>query len=46
VYGVDYEGHGKSAGLKGYVENMDHVINDCSSHFTSICGQILFYFSL
>ncbi|XP_061986790.1 caffeoylshikimate esterase-like [Populus nigra] len=39
VYGMDYEGHGKSAGLKGYVENMDHVINDCSSHFTSICEK-------
>ncbi|XP_011020624.1 PREDICTED: caffeoylshikimate esterase-like [Populus euphratica] len=39
VYGVDYEGHGKSAGLQGYVENMDHVINDCSSHFTSICEK-------
>uniref|UniRef100_A0A6N2LQP7 Serine aminopeptidase S33 domain-containing protein n=1 Tax=Salix viminalis TaxID=40686 RepID=A0A6N2LQP7_SALVM len=30
VYGLDYEGHGKSSGLQGYVENMDHVINDCS----------------
>ncbi|XP_011027095.1 PREDICTED: caffeoylshikimate esterase-like [Populus euphratica] len=39
VYGLDYEGHGKSAGLQGYVENMDYVINDCSSHFTSICEK-------
>ncbi|KAJ6902030.1 caffeoylshikimate esterase-like [Populus alba x Populus x berolinensis] len=39
VYGIDYEGHGKSAGLQGYVENMDLVINDCSSHFTSICEK-------
>ncbi|KAJ6720360.1 PHOSPHOLIPASE-RELATED [Salix viminalis] len=39
VYGLDYEGHGKSAGLQGYVENMDYVINDCSSYFTSICEK-------
>ncbi|XP_021617320.1 caffeoylshikimate esterase [Manihot esculenta] len=39
IYGIDYEGHGKSAGLDGYVENMDNVIDDCSAHFTGICEK-------
>ncbi|KAJ9175640.1 hypothetical protein P3X46_014178 [Hevea brasiliensis] len=39
IYGIDYEGHGKSAGLDGYVDNMDNVIDDCSVHFTSICEK-------
>ncbi|KAJ4848164.1 hypothetical protein Tsubulata_034125 [Turnera subulata] len=39
VYGIDYEGHGKSAGMEGYVSNMDHTIDDCSKHFTSICEK-------
>ncbi|KAF5467223.1 hypothetical protein F2P56_017071, partial [Juglans regia] len=41
VYGIDYEGHGKSGGLAGYVNNFDDVAVDCSDHFTTICGQIL-----
>ncbi|OIW12783.1 hypothetical protein TanjilG_24716 [Lupinus angustifolius] len=36
VYGVDYEGHGKSDGLQGFVRNFDYVINDCSYYFTTI----------
>ncbi|XP_002534516.2 caffeoylshikimate esterase [Ricinus communis] len=39
VYGIDYEGHGKSSGLEGYVESMDKIIEDCSEHFTSICEK-------
>ncbi|KAJ9160022.1 hypothetical protein P3X46_025463 [Hevea brasiliensis] len=39
IYGIDYEGHGKSAGLQGYVDNMDNIIDDCTSHFTSICEK-------
>ncbi|OAY38696.1 caffeoylshikimate esterase [Manihot esculenta] len=39
VYGIDYEGHGKSSGLQGYVDNMDNVIDDCTMHFTSICEK-------
>ena len=41
VYGIDYEGHGKSAGLQGLVNKFDNVVDDCSDHFTTICGQIL-----
>lgn len=46
VYGIDYEGHGKSAGLQAFVNNFDDVVDDCSNHFTSICGQILFSLSV
>ncbi|XP_057484754.1 caffeoylshikimate esterase-like [Actinidia eriantha] len=39
VYGMDYEGHGKSAGLQGLVPNFDDVVTDCSDHYTSICER-------
>ncbi|KAK4769414.1 hypothetical protein SAY86_027564 [Trapa natans] len=39
VYGIDYEGHGKSAGLEGFVNSLDDVAEDCSKHFTSICEK-------
>lgn len=38
VYGIDYEGHGKSDGLAGLVMNFDDVIDDCFNHFSKICG--------
>lgn len=39
VYGIDYEGHGKSDGLSGLVINFDHVIDDCFHHFSTICEK-------
>ncbi|XP_022993725.1 caffeoylshikimate esterase-like [Cucurbita maxima] len=39
VYGIDYEGHGKSFGLQGYVSSFDKVVDDCSSFFTSIAEK-------
>lgn len=39
VYGIDYEGHGKSAGLQGLVKIFDNVVDDCSDHFTTICEK-------
>ncbi|KAH7537302.1 hypothetical protein FEM48_Zijuj03G0078300 [Ziziphus jujuba var. spinosa] len=39
MYGMDYEGHGKSAGLQGYVESFDNVVDDVSDHYTSICEK-------
>lgn len=46
VYGIDYEGHGKSYGLPGLVKNFDTIIDDCLRHFSSICGKhLLFLFS-
>lgn len=42
VYGMDYEGHGKSDGLSGYIPNFDHLVDDVSTHYTTICGNIDF----
>jgi alpha-beta hydrolase superfamily lysophospholipase len=39
VYGIDYEGHGKSDGLSAYVPNFDHLVDDVSTHYTSICEK-------
>lgn len=37
VYGIDYEGHGKSSGLQGFFTNFDDLVTDCTEYFTSIC---------
>ncbi|XP_057475474.1 caffeoylshikimate esterase-like [Actinidia eriantha] len=39
VYGMDYEGHGKSSGLHGYIPCFDDLVGDCSDHYTSICER-------
>ena len=39
VYGIDYEGHGKSSGLQGYIKSFDNVVDDCTNFFTEICGK-------
>ncbi|XP_052204849.1 caffeoylshikimate esterase-like [Diospyros lotus] len=39
VYGMDYEGHGKSSGLQGFVPCFDDVVSDCSHHYTYICER-------
>ncbi|XP_026459048.1 caffeoylshikimate esterase-like [Papaver somniferum] len=39
VYGIDYEGHGKSSGLKGFIPSFERVVADCSDHFSSICEK-------
>lgn len=39
VYGIDYEGHGKSSGLHGYIPSFDDLVDDCKNHFTSICER-------
>ncbi|KAJ4849668.1 hypothetical protein Tsubulata_019866 [Turnera subulata] len=35
-FAIDMEGHGRSQGLKGYVPNIDLVVQDCLSFFTSV----------
>lgn len=37
VHGMDYEGHGKSSGLAGYVPSFDDLVNDLSEHYSSVC---------
>ncbi|GAV77060.1 Hydrolase_4 domain-containing protein, partial [Cephalotus follicularis] len=39
VYGIDYQGHGKSAGLQGYIDQFDNLVDDCTNHFTTICKR-------
>ncbi|XP_040384865.1 caffeoylshikimate esterase-like isoform X3 [Oryza brachyantha] len=39
VHGLDYEGHGKSDGLQGYINSFNDVVSDCSSYFTTICEK-------
>ncbi|KAI4991436.1 caffeoylshikimate esterase-like [Hordeum vulgare subsp. vulgare] len=39
VHGVDYEGHGKSSGLQGYISNLNDVVADCSTYFISVCDK-------
>ncbi|PNT65638.1 caffeoylshikimate esterase isoform X2 [Brachypodium distachyon] len=39
VHGVDYEGHGKSSGLQGYISNLNDVVDDCSVYFASVCEK-------
>ncbi|XP_002991748.2 caffeoylshikimate esterase [Selaginella moellendorffii] len=36
VFGIDYEGHGKSEGAVCLVERFSDVVDDCSSYFRSI----------
>lgn len=41
VYGIEYEGHGRSGGLSVYIDNFDLLIDDVSSHFSKISGPSL-----
>ncbi|XP_047162958.1 caffeoylshikimate esterase-like [Vigna umbellata] len=36
MFGIDYEGHGKSEGVPGLVMDFDSVIDDCFQHFSTI----------
>ncbi|MED6220593.1 hypothetical protein PIB30_046274 [Stylosanthes scabra] len=38
VYGVDYEGHGRSHGARCYIKKFDHIVNDCFDFFCSVTG--------
>ncbi|XP_020231304.1 caffeoylshikimate esterase isoform X2 [Cajanus cajan] len=37
VFGVDYEGHGRSEGVRGLITKFDNIVNDCEDIFKSIC---------
>ncbi|KAL0725606.1 hypothetical protein Bca4012_040205 [Brassica carinata] len=36
VYGIEYEGHGRSGGLEVYIDDFDLLIDDVYSHFSKI----------
>ncbi|KAG4917301.1 Caffeoylshikimate esterase [Glycine soja] len=37
VFGVDYEGHGRSGGVRCLITKFDNVVNDCEDFFKSVC---------
>ena len=38
VFGIDYEGHGKSAGTRCYIKCFDDLVTDCATFFRSVAG--------
>ncbi|KAL5983729.1 hypothetical protein ACLOJK_017820 [Asimina triloba] len=39
VFGIDYEGHGRSRGARCYIKKFENIVNDCDDFFKSVCGQ-------
>ncbi|MBA0553700.1 hypothetical protein Golob_012852, partial [Gossypium lobatum] len=39
VFGIDYEGHGRSKGARCYIKKFENIVNDCSNFFKTICGM-------
>jgi len=39
VYGLDHRGHGKSEGLRGYVEHFSDYLNDLEAFFDIVRGE-------
>lgn len=39
VFGMDYEGHGRSMGSRCYIKKFSNIVNDCYNYYTSICAQ-------
>uniref|UniRef100_A0A0E0L1K0 Serine aminopeptidase S33 domain-containing protein n=1 Tax=Oryza punctata TaxID=4537 RepID=A0A0E0L1K0_ORYPU len=37
VFGIDYEGHGKSMGARCYIQKFEHLVDDCDRFFKSVC---------
>ncbi|RZC21800.1 Caffeoylshikimate esterase isoform A, partial [Glycine soja] len=36
VFGMDYEGHGRSEGARCYIKKFDNIVNDCYDFFKSV----------
>ncbi|XP_048442723.1 caffeoylshikimate esterase isoform X2 [Pyrus x bretschneideri] len=39
VFGIDYEGHGRSRGARCYIKKFKNIVNDCDEFFKSICAE-------
>ncbi|WZZ82565.1 hypothetical protein YC2023_103137 [Brassica napus] len=39
VFGMDYEGHGRSKGARCYIKKFSDIVNDCYDYYTSISAQ-------
>lgn len=37
VFGIDYEGHGRSRGARCYIKKFNNIVNDCDDFVKSIC---------
>ncbi|KAK7344428.1 hypothetical protein VNO77_14009 [Canavalia gladiata] len=37
VFGIDYEGHGRSGGVRCLITKFENIVNDCEEYFKSIC---------
>jgi len=42
VFGVDYEGHGRFAGVRCLITKFDNIVDDCEDFFKIIGGQFSF----
>ncbi|KAM1604636.1 hypothetical protein ACFX1Z_031095 [Malus domestica] len=39
VFGIDYEGHGRSRGARCYIKKFENIVNDCNEFFKSISAE-------
>ncbi|OAY61824.1 caffeoylshikimate esterase isoform X1 [Manihot esculenta] len=39
VFGIDYEGHGRSSGSRCYIKKFENIVNDCNEFFKSVCVE-------
>lgn len=39
VFGIDYEGHGRSRGARCYIKKFKNIVNDCDEFFKLICAK-------
>ncbi|CAK7348313.1 unnamed protein product [Dovyalis caffra] len=39
VFGIDYEGHGRSTGSRCYIKKFENIVNDCDEFFKSVCAE-------
>lgn len=43
VFGIDYEGHGRSKGARCYIKKFENIVNDCYDFFKSVSSMFLIY---
>lgn len=39
VFGIDFEGHGRSKGVRCYIKKFENIVDDCRDFFMSVCGM-------
>ncbi|CAI0469698.1 unnamed protein product [Linum tenue] len=39
VFGMDYEGHGRSGGSRCYIKKFENIVNDCDDFFRSVAAE-------